>query len=176
MKKSRKLFAYLLLTVWLSSCAFAFWWFQFQYLGRFDSRLAAFNGEALSQIHLQPSTTTKTALVMHFVDPSCPCSRFSKPHIRDLEARFQGSVEFINSDSQALDLLALEVPATPAVAIWSSSGELAYFGPYSGGAVCGSGEDFVVSVLNLLQQGSNPSWVNLDAVGCFCPLNKHTKR
>lgn len=169
MKKPQTHFALVVFVSWLCGAAFAFWWFQFQYVNAFDNQLATFNGEQLKQLHLLPGGN-KSALVVHFVDPDCPCNQFSRPHIEDLEAKLATTTEFSVRRIQAIDSRQLRLPATPAVAIWSESGELAYFGPYSSGAICGSGDDLVVKVVNDLHRGINPQWINLDAVGCFCPL------
>ena len=73
------------------------------------------------------------------------------------------------SNSEELIALSQFVPATPAVMVFDQRGQLAYFGPYSGGVVCGSGEDFVANTVSALAKGVNPGWINQESVGCLCP-------
>lgn len=169
---SKKSLAFVTFAVWIGASATAFWSFQFKHLGSFENNLATFDGKDLAQLQLVPDNG-RDAVVVHFIDPDCPCTRFSLPHISDLEHKLAGHIDF--RPATTLANATFTIPATPAVAIWSKSGELAYFGPYSGGDICGSGDDFVTSVVNQLQAGTNPKWFNLDAVGCFCPHAKTAK-
>lgn len=168
-----KIAAVCLLLGWLSAAAAAFWWFQFQYVRKFDEAWVSFQGRDILATRLSPLNAN--ALVVHYVDDSCPCSRFSAPHIQQLEETFSQNVEFITfnqldtRDPRYAILRELPMPATPAVAIWSQNGQLAYFGPYSSGAVCGEGADFVAATLEKLALDENPHWINHEAIGCFCP-------
>lgn len=167
-------FSVVILLFWLMATVLAFWWFQFRNLGNFDDYWASFQGAEFLGLQMENS---ETPLVVHFVDDSCSCSRFSVPHIAELEEKYAGKARFKSyqdslpfqvTDAQSV----LQVPAGPAVAIWSASGEMAYFGPYSSGAFCGDGEDLVSKVLQSLADGVNPEWLNNEAVGCFCPWSK----
>ena len=60
------------------------------------------------------------------------------------------------------------LPASPAVAIWDRTGQLAYFGPYSEGATCTSSNSFIEPILEALSAGRPVSASNTLAVGCFC--------
>lgn len=60
------------------------------------------------------------------------------------------------------------LPASPAVAIWDRQGRLAYFGPYSEGAVCNSSNSFIEPILKALLEDRNVSASNTVAVGCYC--------
>ncbi len=161
-----------ILVVWLSLCAVLFWYFQFRHMNAFDDYWATFHGESFKENRIRP--IKGYAIVMHFIDNSCPCSRFAEPHIRDLERQFGNEVEFIrfgsteNTRHPKIDFSQLNVPASPAVAIWSKDGDLAYLGPYSGGAICGQGRDFVSSTLGNLKERHNPKWFNQEAIGCLC--------
>lgn len=179
-KKSR--WAFVVLATWLFAMVCAFWWFQFRNVGVYSEHWASFSGEALLDSAL--TGTRDRPLVLHFVDPDCPCSRFSYPHIEGLETRFAGDAYFVNSRPESVSeggsnseakvsYPDLNVPAGPAVAIWARNGRLAYFGPYSGGAVCGEGADFVAATLEELAEGRNPQWINHEVVGCFCPWPKN---
>ena len=61
-----------------------------------------------------------------------------------------------------------QLPASPAVAIWDRAGQLAYFGPYSEGAVCNSSNSFIEPVLDALINNRPVNAANTLAVGCFC--------
>lgn len=52
------------------------------------------------------------------------------------------------------------LPASPAVAIWDRQGHLAYFGPYSEGAVCNASNSFVEPILKALLDGRQVSASN----------------
>lgn len=163
----RMFFAAIILCAWLLLAVCAFWWFQFRYIGSFNNYLAQFNGDLVS--HISSENIEGEALVVHIVDPNCPCSRFSNKHIRDLEAQFFETVSFKRWENLPVSFKSLMViPASPAVAIWSKAGDLAYFGAYTSGAYCGEGDDFVVATLKNLSKGVNPQWVSQDAFGCFC--------
>jgi hypothetical protein len=122
------------------------------------------------------------ALVVHFVDPDCPCSRFSTPHIQELELAFSKNIEFVDflssveTDERMQQFKAAVIPAGPAVAVFSQSGDLAYFGPYSSGAVCGEGDDLVAATLTSLDNNINPQWINQENVGCFCQWSNNYKK
>jgi hypothetical protein len=176
-KYQRQTIAMTVLILWVTACAVAFWWFQFRHISAFDEHLATFSGSSLSDTKVYPETGG--ALVVHFVDPFCPCSRFSTSHIEKLESSYSKTAEFIDlnstpvKDERARRLKTLPIPVGPAVAIWDKNGEFAYLGPYSGGNFCGQGTDFVSITLNSLNEGKNPSWINQEAVGSFCPWS-HT--
>jgi len=161
-----------ILIAWLCLCATLFWWFQFRHINHFEDYWASFQGETFKKNRIQP--TQGYAVVIHFIDNSCPCSRFAEPHISDLELQYGNDVEFIRFGSgemnrlTPIDLNQLRVPASPAVAIWDQKGDLAYLGPYSGGVTCGQGTDFVALTLENLKERQNPQWFNQESVGCFC--------
>nr|MBO2510302.1 hypothetical protein [Gammaproteobacteria bacterium] len=123
--------------------------------------------------------------VVHFWDPGCPCNVGNQQHLAELVARFaprgvvfyavqkpgsRGHLPAGLSTLQALDGLpgAERLPASPAVGIWDGEGRLAYFGPYSEGAVCNSANSFIEPVLEALAAGRPVSAANTLASGCFC--------
>ena len=61
-----------------------------------------------------------------------------------------------------------QLPASPAVAIWDSQGQLAYFGPYREGVTCSSSNSFIEPILEALAAGRRVNASNTLAVGCFC--------
>lgn len=168
--------ALIIFLIWAMGIGGSFWWFQFRHITTFDNYWASFSGESLINAKIFPAKGN--ALVVHMIDPNCPCSRFSVSHIVDLEAKHGSYAEFIHLNAIAADdnrrelLQSLSIPASPAVAIWDKFGELAYFGPYSGGNFCGQGLDFVATVLSSLEEENNLNWINQEAVGCFCPWSE----
>ena len=171
---SKQQLALAVLVAWLVLSALAFWWFQFRHIGPFSDYWASFDGQYFKEYQLLP-TQGYEAVVVHFIDEECPCSRFATDHIAELEEQYGARVEFIRyqpdifapASTNAQQKLAA-ILVSPAVAIWDQQGQLAYLGPYSGGAICGQGTDFVAMTLNLLAQNQNPLWFNQEAVGCFC--------
>ena len=61
-----------------------------------------------------------------------------------------------------------QLPASPAVAIWDQQGRLAYFGPYSEGALCTSSNSFIEPIIEALLAGRSVRADSNLAVGCFC--------
>ncbi|MNV89579.1 hypothetical protein D3C71_1838880 [compost metagenome] len=61
------------------------------------------------------------------------------------------------------------LPASPAVAIWDHQGRLAYFGPYSEGAVCNASNSFIEPILQALSQHRAVTAGSTLAIGCYCP-------
>lgn len=161
----------------------AFWWFQAHYLRAFDERIELFSGHQL-QLPAQLAGPGAIRLV-HFWDPACPCNVGNQQHLGELLERYSGrGVQFYSVRKpgsqgqlpQALRALqpidgltgSQQLPASPAVAIWDQHGELAYFGPYSSGVTCTSGNSFVEPLLDALLEGRKVLADNNLASGCFC--------
>lgn len=161
------------------------------------TRTEFFTGTDLAE-HLRPLMRKEVrATAVHFWDPGCECNRFNQVHVNDIMQEFAGRlIDFVvvvrvqrEHEAQKLKARAREVfphasvieiqtdwpeqgqpPSSPAVAVADANGELAYFGPYSIGAVCSVGNgDFVEATLKKLLGGNNPRQVNILATGCFCP-------
>ncbi len=165
-----------------SVLAFMVWWVEYSWIGSFEEHAVSFRGtDSAPDIRSILNSENKPVMV-HFVDPGCECNRFSKEHIDHLTIILGNNVQTltVRTDKQAippqinpqlLEQLADWPPATPATAIWDAKGNLAYFGPYSTGAICGRGKDMVLYTLKELVKGNNPLWLNQEAVGCYCPLS-----
>mgnify|MGYP005991232145 FL=1 len=158
--------------LWLLCMVFAFWWFEYRHWQTFNEQNVIFNGAELSLLQqrlIQKNQPQNMGLqVVHFTDDACQCSRYSQSHIKRLQPVFE-SVTQITLSPKHPSMQGISIPASPSVAIWDEHGELAYFGPYSSGAICGEGNDFVKPVINQLKQQSNPRWVNMIGIGCYCP-------
>ena len=183
-RPSRKtLLASFLATLWLAGMLAAFWWFEARYLRPFDERAALFSG---AELRLPAELAGPGPVrLMHFWDPACPCNVGNQQHLAELIAHFasrgvafyavqkpasNGRLPASLGALQALPQLpgAEGIPASPAVAIWDKSGELAYFGPYSEGLTCNSSNSFIEPILEALAAGRAVNASNTLAVGCFC--------
>lgn len=169
--------------VWLLALLYAFWWYQGRYLRAFDEQAVLFSGD---QLQLPPALAGPGPVrLVHFWDPACPCNVGNQQHLTELLQRFaERGVSFhvlrkaASKGSLPAPLAALQpiaelpgaaaVPSSPAVAIWDREGRLAYFGPYSEGAVCTSENSFVEPILEAVLAGRRVEATHGLAVGCFC--------
>ena len=178
-KNTKKTVALATLGLWITVIIGGFWWYEIRLIQPFLNNVALFDGQQLKATY---ATTNKSITLMHFVDPDCPCNKFNQPHLKALQDHYrkqnirfvawQRGVQAFQADGfDELNHSAQlpHIPATPAVAIWSSEGELSYFGPYSSGLNCALGEGFAETILDQLGQGLNPKVINTTGVGCFCP-------
>jgi len=182
--RHKYLIAILIALLWGAAMLAAFWWFEARYLRPFESeRTALFSGEKLT---LPEALTGPGPIrVVHFWDPACPCNAGNQQHLAELMQRFgargvqfyvlqkpgsRGRLPDPLSGLQPLDALpgSHGLPASPAVGIWDGSGQLAYIGPYSEGAVCNSSNSFVEPILDAVLAGRQVKATHSLAVGCFC--------
>ena len=119
------------------------------------------------------------AVVIHYLDENCSCSKFSKYHIEKLENRYKSNgIIYLNIsekkdqklNGKVENIFSLKnIPASPAVAIFNSEGDLSYFGPYSDDYFCGTDADsFAEKSINKILAGKKFSDFNLLTAGCFC--------
>ncbi|TXH96545.1 MAG: thiol-disulfide isomerase [Pseudomonas sp.] len=184
MTSQRKtILASLIAILWLGAMLAVFWWFQARYIRPFEPRTELF---ALSELRLPAELAGAGPVrLVHFWDPACPCNVGNQQHLAELLREFGAlGVEFyavqkagtrgrLPDSLQALQPLpglpgSERLPASPAVAIWDQQGRLAYFGPYSEGALCTSSNSFIEPVLKALLAGRPVSADSNLAVGCFC--------
>ncbi|WP_430462623.1 DUF6436 domain-containing protein [Thalassolituus sp. LLYu03] len=63
----------------------------------------------------------------------------------------------------------LNLPASPAVALFGADGKLGYFGAYGFGALCTvANDDFFPNIVRSLQTGHYGPFANVAGSGCFC--------
>ena len=168
--------------LWLGSMLTGLWWYKSSFIRSFSESTAVFSGQ---QLRLPDSMAGAGAIrFVHFWDPACPCNVGNQQHLADMLERYAGKVEFYHVQKpgssgqlpKALSSMrhlsglpgAQLLPASPAVAIWDRSGKLAYFGPYSEGAVCNASNSFIEPVLDALLDNRPVAAANTLAVGCFC--------
>lgn len=185
MPRHRKtLLNWLIAAICLAGLLSTYWWYEKRFIRPFSEQPQLFSGDHL-MLPAQLAGPGHIRLV-HFWDPACPCNVGNQQHLAELITRFapQGvdfyAVQKPGSHGQLPDTLksmqtlpslpgADQLPASPAVAIWDAQGKLAYFGPYSEGAVCTSGNSFIEPILDALVQGRHVQATHTLAVGCYCP-------
>lgn len=172
----------LAILLWLGAMLTGLWWYKTRFIRPFSETTAVFSGQ---QLRLPNSIAGSGAIrFVHFWDPACPCNVGNQQHLAEMLERYADEVEFYHlqkpgSSGQLPKVLstmrhlsglpgAEQLPASPAVAIWDRVGQLAYFGPYSEGAVCNSSNSFIEPVLDALINNRPVKAANTLAVGCFC--------
>ncbi|WP_339845465.1 DUF6436 domain-containing protein [uncultured Halopseudomonas sp.] len=177
---TRKLTVGMLLLVWLAGLAWAFWWFEGQYVKAFE-RPAYFSAQ-----NVKPPFPPGKVQVLHVWQPGCPCNGGHEAYLQSMTERFSAQgVLFARAGSTSTEDLpsALQKlpqwpipsewsnwPGAPAVAIWDATGNLSYVGPYSDGAHCNSDSSFIEPVIKSLLAGRPVSIVTQDTVACLCDL------
>lgn len=156
---------------WLGLVVFGFWWFSARFIVPFSETLVNFDGASLQARAPQVDRLTVVAMI----DPDCACSGFAEGHWQDLQQRHAGVVFERAEVDNRWSFLLENVPSSPAVAVWDAAGQLRYLGPFSGGAFCGSGDDFVAMALDAIVSQEHFLWINQDAVGCFCQRENLTE-
>jgi hypothetical protein len=172
-------------------CAAVLWvaydWFQGRFLRAFSQHTAVFSGDPL---RLPPELAGPGPIrLVHFWDPACPCNVGNQQHLSELVDKYapqgvefyavqksgtQGQLPATLSSLKPLPALpgSEQIPASPAVAIWNRTGELAYFGPYSEGLTCNSSNSFIEPILEALNVGRVVNATHTMAVGCYCPWSR----
>ena len=173
--------------LWLGAMLTGLWWYKTRFIRPFSETTAVFSGQ---QLRLPNSIAGSGAIrFVHFWDPACPCNVGNQQHLVEMLERYADDVEFYHlqkpgSSGQLPKVLsamrhlsglpgAEQLPASPAVAIWDRAGQLAYFGPYSEGAVCNSSNSFIEPVLDALINNRPVNAANTLAVGCCCDGPQH---
>lgn len=183
MRGSHPIKPWLVVAVWLTGCAWAFWHFELRLqrpfetarAALFDSNLRQTAAENWFRAEVQPKTASPgmtVATVVHLYRAGCPCNRFTDPHLARIAARYRPRhVEFIAIDARGATAHAARpawFDATPAALVFDAGGHLVYYGPYSDGARCGEGAGLVERALDHLLDGHLPVPQSRFASGCFC--------
>jgi hypothetical protein len=173
----------LLAVAWLIVLLSALWWYQNRYIRPFELSTQLFS---IAELKLPPELAGPGPIrLLHFWDPACPCNVGNQQHLAELVAHFaplgvsfhavqkpgtQGQLPELLSNIAPLALPtgAEQLPASPAVAIWDTQGQLAYFGPYSEGATCNASNSFIEPVLQALLDNRPVNATQTLASGCFC--------
>jgi len=191
-----------LATLACGAIAWAFWQQDLQY-ARPTPRPAGWHRLALgTMVELPPAVERLRAghpgrpLLLHFFNPSCPCSRFNVDHVRALAARFAADVtvvavlaegapagmqaayrtlqldvpHYVDADHRLAD--ALGVYATPQAAILDRDGRLFFVGNYNRSRYCREhATEFARIALEAAVARARPPAVRpAAAVAYGCPL------
>jgi hypothetical protein len=188
--RALKPLSWLLVAVWALGMAVAFWSFIYRDVGAFSEvDIAFFDTRAIEElISSGVADSTARGRVVHFWNPDCRCTRFNRGHAKEVMQSYSArGIEFLvavpaadmrsqahHAFPQASEVIVasrLSDFSSPAAAAFDGYGELVYFGPYSEGAFCTTGDDAPVErVLDALVAAEAPrAWLNLSAVGCYCP-------
>lgn len=178
----KKILFTVVILLWISAMLTALWWYKTRYIRPFSESTAMFTGQEL-QLPASIAGDGRIRFV-HFWEPACPCNAGNQVHLAEMMQEYADDVDFYhvqkpNTQGQLPKTLSglqhlhslpgsEQLPASPAVAIWDRTGQLAYFGPYSEGAVCTSSNSFIEPILDALKQGRTVAAGNTLAVGCFC--------
>jgi hypothetical protein len=159
---------------WLVGTAFAFWQLEWRDIGRFESASAIPVPVDEAQrwyASQRPATTSPRAgdaVVVQVVDAECRCNSYNDAHVTDVRERLRDTpVEFRRVERHAGDGLAW-IASTPAAMVFDAEGRLAYFGPWSDSAWCGSDARLVEPVVERLLHGETVLPAPVVAGGCFC--------
>ena len=135
-------------------------------------------------------------ILLHFVNPSCPCSRFNVDHVRALVSRFRDAVTVVavlaDGDPAAMraayQTLRLDVPhyvdadrrlaeavgvyATPQAAILDGDGRIYFVGNYNRTRYCRDREtEFArIALEAVVVNARPPATVPAAAIAYGCPL------
>ncbi|MEK9713118.1 MAG: DUF6436 domain-containing protein [Thalassolituus sp.] len=132
------------------------------------------------------------ATLVHLWNPGCLCNNVSARHTQGVLAAFsEEQLQFVmlapltaadeelaearklNPRAKIIRLTAddgIPLSASPGLAIFSPSGEMAYYGAYGFGALCSLSDDslFTSMVATLLAGESYGPFMNVAGSGCFC--------
>ncbi|MDX1453049.1 MAG: DUF6436 domain-containing protein [Oleiphilaceae bacterium] len=170
--------AWLLVVVWLALVPVFFYAYFYQ-----DHRWFFEGGnefpDALPRFDSAPQLR-----VLHFIDESCSCSRSSRAYIESLQQKYPLiEHQFVRPGDEAASAFRSRTGSylsSPAVALIDLNGNVRYFGPYTSGALCGEGSDFLSGALKQLEGSQISTTINIMQFGCFCPwpqskrLNGHS--
>lgn len=175
-----KWLAGLLLITWLVGLAWAFWWFEGRYVKAFE-RPAYFSAR-----NVAPPFAPGRVQVLHVWQAGCPCNGGHEVYLKNMTERFAAQgVQFARAGAASSDGLPVTLqqmvywpipdewenwPGAPAVAIWDTTGALAYVGPYSDGAHCNRESSFIEPVIETLLAGRPVNVRAQDTVACLCDI------
>jgi hypothetical protein len=182
--------------------AWVFWWQDLQY-ARPTPRPAGWHRLAVGAVvQLPPAIERLRAshpgrpVLLHFFNPSCPCSRFNVDHVRALSSRFAAEVtivavlaegepaampaayralqldvpHYVDADRRLAD--ALGVYSTPQAAVLDRDGRLYFLGNYNRSRYCRERDtEFARIALEAAVAGLRaPAMSPAAAVAYGCPL------
>jgi hypothetical protein len=162
---------YVIVAVWLIFTVCAAIYFISNRLSEFDpeQKLVDISQETLvhrimAELEL-PEHMPNT--LINFISKSCSCNQTSKAHRIDVNKKAsQEKMSVINVTLP--ENFSGIIPSTPAVLALNNKSELIYFGPYSEGLSCGSGEGIIDLVMSNYKKGYNAQLIIEKSTGCYC--------
>ena len=105
--------------------------------------------------------------LINFISKNCSCNQISEAHRIDVKKNAsQENMSVINITLP--EGFSGIIPSTPAVLALNKNSELIYFGPYSEGLSCGSGEGIIDLVMSNYKKGYNAQLIMEKSKGCYC--------
>jgi hypothetical protein len=175
--------AWLLVCMWFVGCLGALWSFELSAsrpheigllsLAEYRTlREAAERWQARRGIYTG-SAKAAGPTVVRVVDPGCRCNAANDRHLAQIKASYAGQGVRIESVSAA-DLRRApglgRLGGAPLAMVFDARGNLAYLGPFSDDAVCGTGPraGFVEQTLGRMERGEQLRASPVLARGCSC--------
>lgn len=172
-------FAWAMVIAWLAGVMLAFWFFELRSLRPFEAELPgkafAAGRASLAEAWLQQQSAMPgvRATVVHLVQPGCRCNSDVSTHQSRMESEYATrGVRFLRHELAPVQRGALLGWARtgPSALVFDASGRLAYYGPYSATAMCGTGGGLVEEVLDELLAGVAVPLRPVSTLGCFCDV------
>jgi hypothetical protein len=190
----------------LLAALLALFWYQDWRYSLPTPRPALFDPPVIGSTLVLPETlrallppAEKRPVLLHFINPACPCSRFNLEHVRKLQQQFAHQVDIVavtegsNPDTLLAQFTRLDwnvsvvcdtnrslaklagVYATPQAVILDPDGRLFYRGNYNTSRYCVAEQtQFVrIALESLLRESTNPllqSAQATQAYGCALPV------
>ncbi len=162
-------FAVVVLVLWLTSSAAAFYWFFLSHYGVFDEQRLWQQTPLLPQRvqlqladKLEPNQLWQAVLV---TDTNCSCSSFAKEHLQRLQQR-QPELQVTELSLSDAEQLGLNIVATPLLLLFQNQ-QLLYTGPLATDLLCSDNAsllDGIISGRSLLPG----FWLNGESTACRC--------
>lgn len=167
--------------------AFSYWYFLIKPKQWFDPQmqqppvLAQADQQAqLRQLLIRhfPKLRQDSDWFIRFRQPRCGCERFVELYHQSFEKNAPKTMQVrtLNLESDRFNQaektwLKKWINSTPSIALFHSSGEILYFGPYHQEGICNDENSYLEPVLNALQKGEPISVLNTLVYGCFCAID-----
>lgn len=184
--RPQALLAYLLVAFWLMATFFAFWWFQFRHQFSLSFAQEQIELPETWLAELPQGRKDRAALVVHFYNQDCLCSRFNEAHVQEIIHDFsKQGVDFLiavpeySQIQRAEDVfgqpasLAPEVDflGSPLALVLDADLQPIYLGAYSDSLLCSTnpGRQVEDRLDQLIQQTPVAALKAEGSAGCFCP-------
>jgi len=109
-------------------------------------------------------------VVVHIASNSgCLCQRSATRHIKSIKDKVESiDKRNISVYIENIDALSVFLTSTPAIAVFDEDSQLSYFGPYSTGIGCLTGNGTVEPYLDT--KSTLGAIVPLESTGCYCDV------